>query len=537
MAIKFQWPWRVEKPIDPRVVAQQVMAETLRGLIQQAPAQSAQVGWPSALTAPEVSAYRWDFPWQYTTPQSPRQQPGKVLDIGAIRQLAEIYDPLRSCILHLKREVRATPIKVQPRDPKAKISAAALSEASAWFTFRGGIGGLGRPRSEFEDALFEDLLVVGATAIYHHKARSGAPYSDIAIDAATIRPRVSAFGWTDPEFAFEQWVQGMQVARFASDELTYRGLHCKTYSPYYTSPVEWLLTAIMSGIKADEWNLSWLTDGTTVSDIMALPETWTPDQVQAWWVMWDAMNAGNARSRAGKTKFVPGGTQRVSSAARKDQDFETFQLWLMRRTCSIMGVQPASIGFAGEQYKVSQEGSMEQTSAFGVGALLDYRKEHYDDALIRLGYEDLEVANLTAKEEKASERATRLQVATGGSWKTINEARKEDGLDPIEGGDELRMMPGSAPDPMEEPSPRQKPSEKKIAADAKKRAFGQWERKALARVRAGKSAICSFVDDNISAEDIAAVAGRLAGCGDAESVRAVFAAQLHAGSVAARLNG
>jgi len=536
MAIKLQWPFQVVKPepaVNAEVIRQQAMAEVMRGLVNNTPAQSAQGAWPDSMMSSPVGAYHWDFPQLFTQPTSPRKQPGKSIDASTLRQMAEMYDPLRSCIEQLKREVKACPLSFQSREAKKTISDAALAEINAWFGAGGGCGGPTVLRTQFEDEILEDLLVIGVSAIYHQKRKNGKPYADIPIDAATIRPWVSAYGWTDPSRMFEQYVQGMMVATFGLEELTYRGLHSKTHTPYFTSPIEWLLSAVMSGIKADEWNLSWLVTGNTASDMMALPESWTVDQIKAWMVVWDAMNAGDPQQRNGKLRMVPGGSQRVNTGTRKDQDFENFQLWLVRRTCSIMGVQPASIGYAGEQYKVSQEGSMEQTSAFGVGELLVFRKAFYDESLARLGFPDVEAVNVTSKDEKAADRTKRLVVAAGGPIVTINEARKEAGLDPIEGGDVIRDAPGQdveQPEPGKKQAPGQKGKE-----DAKRAAFMRWERKALSRLRDRRGAACSFVDPAITADESDAIISRLQGCETAEAVRTVFRTSLVSGRVADRL--
>lgn len=46
--------------------------------------------------------------------------------------------------------------------------------------------------------------------------------------------------------------------------------------------------------------------------------------------------------------------------------------------------------------------------------------------------------DMEALQEQGGERAKRLSIACGGAWMTVNEVRKDDGLDPIEGGNDLR---------------------------------------------------------------------------------------------------
>lgn len=532
-AVRVREELRGEVLAEVRQATQEETGALVRALLAQPPA-----AYPGTEIGARPGAYKLDNPIYWTTPQPPSRRPGQVVTVETLRRLADTYDVLRSCIQHLKREVMAVPFQIIPRDDSDDSEAVQAERRAAeeWFEVSGGVGGYGKDRKTFEGELLEDLLVVGAGALFFRPTRGGGVFEVTAVDAATIRPRVDAFGWPGPdEKVYEQWVMGLQVATFTRKELAYEGLsiNARSYSPYPASPVEWLVNAINSALRADQWNQAWLTDGTTPDDLIAVPEGWSPGQVQSWQEYWDAMLAGNTRARRG-TKFVPAGSNRVGSPTRKDQDFAAFELWLLRRTCSVMGVQPASIGYGGEQYKVSQEGSMEATSAFGVGVLLDWRKARYDDLLRRLGYPGLECRNVTGQEEKAAERATRVTALVAGAVLTPNEARQEEGLDPMEGGDvllvptTLRPLEQALEPPAPPPVPGQAPGggsdEGEEPGAAQRRALLLWERKALNRLRAGKPARCGFQHAEVGPELVARVEAALAGVDDADGVRAVFRA-------------
>lgn len=407
--------------------------------------------------------YAYDNPIWYSTPVPPQRRPGSIVSVQTLRQLADNYDVLRSCIQHLKREVAAVPIEIVARNEKdtGRKVKRAIADADRFFSQPGGLGGAGKRRSHFEGEIIEDLSVVGASAVFYQNTRGGQLMEAVAIDAATIRPCVDAFGWPGPgDTVYEQWIWGVLTAQFSREQLAYDGIAARSYTPYFASPVEWLINAVNSALRADDWNRRWLTDGNTPSEKLALPETWTPDMVMQFAAYWDAKLAGDSAERQ-KTKFVPGGTSKVGSDSRKDQDFQEFELWLLRRTCAMMGVQPASLGFAGEQYKVSQSDSMESTSQFGAGTLLDYRKATYDDILDRMGYGDvLECQNVTAREEKALERAERNAKLVIGGIKTPNEARKEEGLDPDPLGDQIIVggIVSSLASVLQPPAPPENPT-------------------------------------------------------------------------------
>ena len=565
-----KWPWArqpepaeqtataLAPPIDVEALvrqaaasaAEQARTDTLADISRVLVSSSPMVGLPNPNDKPAFPLYAWDNPLWFSTAQAPTRRPGSLVTLLTLRQLADTYDVLRACIQHLKREVSAVPIEVVARDSKDKSPATkkAIADMDSWFSTRGGLGGPGKRRQHFESMLIEDLAVIGSAAVYHQPTRGGRIASSVVIDSSTIRPVVDAYGWTG-EYPYEQWILGLKVASFTGDEMTYDGLFPKSYSPYYWSPVEWLIFTVNRALRSDAWNEAWLTDGNTPADVYAMPETWNPDQVKSWATYWDAMQAGDSKARQ-KAKFVPSGTQRVGNPSRKDQDFQEYELWLMRRCCAIMGTQPASIGFAGEQYKVSQGDSMESTSEFGVAGRLDFRKALYDEECERLGYPELEIQNVVAREEKATERSTRNATLVGAGIKTPNEARTEEGLEAVDGGDtlfiqntltplEFALVP--PPDPLEmvkataeakaangnPNAPDSGPGDgggngDNSAKGAKRAALSQWEAKALKRFRLKRSAVAPFESEAIARSIHAHVEGRLAGCTSTEAVRALF---------------
>lgn len=479
-----------------------------------------------APATPRPSMYAFDTPTLFAQHHSTRTRPKSRIDLETLRRIAGTYDPLRSCIEHLKREVEAVPGKIVSRDPEDKSDSTKrrVDEMNQWFNAKNvGLGGVGRNRRHFEAEILEDVLTLGAYAAYVSPTLGGMPYEVTAIDSITIRPKVNAYGWQDPDDAFQQQILGVVVRESISmKEMIYDGLHPVSFTPYFVSPVEWLIGVTMSALKADEWNRTWLTDGTTADQILSLPADYTPDDVANFQALWELMSQGGNPGERHKTKFLPSGSSGIIAQSRKDADFQEFELSLIRRTCAIYGVQPASIGYVGEQYKVSQEGSMEATSQFGVGRLLQMRKDLYDDLLERHGHPDLEWRNVTEGEESPGDRADRLAKST---WMTDNEKRQECGLEAIDGGDDL---PAQREADQAEANRESKKNDaaKSFSTNEQKRFLSlmrsedmkRWEAKAL---RLGGS--CGFESDFIDDETRAAIADALTRAETAEAIRGVFA--------------
>lgn len=439
----------------------------------------------SPVTKPTHGAYGLDKPITFTTPQPPSRHPGSLVSVETLRLLADTYDILRDCINHLKKEVAATPFKIVPRneEDKGQKTLARCKAAMTLFEREGAVGRNGQYYQHFESKIFEDVLVVGASAIYHRQNALGGWMDCDAIDSATIRPMIDTFGWSpekDTDEAYEQWIYGVQVVRLSRIDLDYDGLYPRTQTPYFYSPVEWLINVVNGALRADSWNLTWLTDGNTPDEIYSLPAEWSVESVIQFAAWWDSLLSGNTIERR-KSRFLPGGTGSVKNNSRKDQDFAVYELWLMRRTCAIFDVQPASIGFTGEQYKVTQDESMNATTQFGVGPLLKFRKNKLDDILFRAGYGDLQVVDANDEEDESEVTDTCARSIETGQM-TPNEARQRRGLKPVEGGDTLFVSstlvpleqaiapPEPMPDPTNPDDPNPEKPPKTARVERKKKA-------------------------------------------------------------------
>jgi len=475
--------------------------------------------------------YGLDNPLWYSTPTSPQRRKDSWVDVRTLRRFADTYDVLRSCINHLKREVQAQPLSVAPKDERDDSPSTVQRVKDALDLLNGPntvLGDFHQTRRIYEALIFEDALVVGAYAAFKNYARGGRLLNVVHVPSDTIRPRMDAYGWPGPgEDYYEQWIQGMQITGFKPEELTYTGPWPVPTSPFYGSPVEWLITTILSALESDKWNRSWLTTGNTPGQAISVPEGWTPQQIIEYRDILLAMMAGNTEARQ-QMFFLPGGAKADLNHSRKDQDFQEFELWLLRRTCAVMGVQPASIGFAGEQYKVSQEGSNDQTTQFGAGALLTLRKEHYDDILNCLGYGDLEVFNGSAAQETDLEIAQRLTISTGGaSWISINEARKITGNEPRDDGDTL-LVPNNLTTidniltPPEAPGGVTANDQATDGIPTANEDMARWERKALNRLKARGNASCEFRSESIATPTALRIAAALKECRTPSDVKRVF---------------
>lgn len=394
-------------------------------------APQSRTGWPAAL----------DYPWAYYMTFTPKKLPGKPFNVETLRSWADQWDPLRSVIEYLKAELASIPIQIIAKDGAKRD---VPPDLALWLDEDGPLGGIGETRRVFESKIFEDVLVVGQYATWYLIDRRARPLECYAIDAGTIKPAIDELGWPRTDFQYEQWLMGVKYGMFTRAELRLDGLCSRTHSPYFVSPVEWAIRLIFMGQHMDAWNTGWLTEGQLrAGDVITLPEEWSPDQVQEFTRWWQEKGKNFA------TKFLPSGSTKISDHTRVESDFQEFEVQTIRRLCSLFGIQPASIGYVGEQYKVTQGDSMDHSRRVGVGRLLRLRKEFYDDLLRRLGYAEFEVVDADDDLDAKSKAVDIAVKECGGAYKTRNEVRAEQGLDPIDGADEIEGV--AEEDPAQQP--------------------------------------------------------------------------------------
>lgn len=391
--------------------------------------QDAERGWP----------YHLDQPHQYWMTFSPRRLPGKLYSVDSLRLWAKNWDPMRSVIEYLKAEAASIPIKFAAKEG-VKRDVSSQVDLMRAFVANDGPLGFNTTRRTFEAKLNEDLLVIGAYAVWYQNTRGRICLGCDVIDAATIKPRVDSRGWPDESIPFEQWVIGVHVQNFTHGELRYDGMFPQTHSPYFDSPVEYAVSRVLAGVKLDEWNLSWLSESNVrTGDVIALPKEWTPDQIVQFTEFWNAQSLAQRQN----TKFLPEGSQKIADHSRKDQDFEAFEVQTIRRLCGVFGIMPASIGYVGEQYKVTQGDSMDQSQRVGLGRVLAVRKEFYDDLCLRMGCPDIECVNAEDDTDQVAKETDIDTKACGGPYMTVDEVRARRGLPPMspEQREELRPPP------------------------------------------------------------------------------------------------
>ena len=427
-----------------------------------------------SLGAADTEPYLWDYPFQFVAQMQAKKKPGEQLSADQMRTLARDCTTLRSVINYLKNQVSIVPLDIVP---KFKQPSTGINEARYFFDIFGGLAGYGNRRSQLEERMLEDVLVVGYTAIYLKRDNNKVVEAK-ALDAGTFRIRCNSKGqYDDPPY--EQVINGEKRTLYNYNQIIYNGPFANSYRPDFMSPVSWVQMPADSLIKLREWNYYFLAWGSTPNKAITIPtKSGSIQEIEAFMEKIREMLSGSPEQRQRIIPF-PEGTQ-ILDLGKTDMDFKEYEKALVREICAVYGVHPACIGMSGDTaYKESMEELIQSTARTGVGPLLEFRKSIYDRLLVELGYPNLEVVNLTDEEGQA-----------------ITDTKEEEDLK-----DDLNNNP-------------------KEEEDTERILLKKWESKAITRLKEKGNADCDF--EGLNSTVTRMIKSRLSQCKTKEDIKEIF---------------
>lgn len=223
----------------------------------------------------------------------------------------------------------------------------------------------------------------------------------------------------------------------------------KTYSPGnpggYISPISALRQTLQEQIEAGNFRKQlWHSSGRLNAQIVrpANVEPWTDEQRNRFVTAFrDAWGAGG--SKAGSIPLLEDGMEikPFQTSFKEQQWMESVKL--SREACAAAyGVNPSLIWHTDTQTYASSKDNARALYAECLGPVLQMLQQRINSFLLPMVGADPDLTyvefDLTEKLKGSfEERASILQAAVGGPWMTRNEARADNNLPPVDGGDEL----------------------------------------------------------------------------------------------------
>lgn len=425
-----------KKPIESSLIARVSGAINymFRGV---APTDWMSPGKPIEPVAPDTAKGReFDFPVGFNTTTTPRSY--ERVSFSQMRALADGYDLLRLVIETRKDQLEKLNWKVVKRD--GSDTDERVNEVTTFLTF---------PDREntfhtWARMLVEDMLVIDAPTIYPRFTRGGKLYSLDLIDGATIKRVLDGEGRTPiaPDPAYQQIIKGVPAANYSTDELIYYPRNKRTHKVYGFSPVEQIIMTVNIALRRQLNQLQYYTEGNTPNLVFGVPQEWTPEQIKFFQGWWDQLNSGETKHKA---KFVPGGVAPHDTKAQALKD--EFDEWLARVVCFAFSI-PAT-AFIKQTNRSVAEQLNETAQQEGLLPIMNWLRSLMNLIVWKFfGYQDLEFVwdEEFSIDPEAQARIDDIKIRNAS--RTLNEVRKEDGKEPIEGGDVPLVYTSSGPVPL-----------------------------------------------------------------------------------------
>lgn len=290
-------------------------------------------------------------------------------------------------------------------------------------------------RSLIEPVL-EDVLTLDAGCVEKVRSLRGQVVQLFYVDGATIKVNALWDGSNDDEPRYYWYPDWQERARLKSEDMLYIMANPRTYSVVGLSPLETLKMAVDAELSGNEYNrrqvLNAAPDG-----IFDLGEGAKPEDVAKFSSYWSNEVAGKgALAFIGNTKgakFIP------FRGSNRDMQFLEWQNYLTRKIAAVFGLAPQDLGLTADVNRSTAEAQDQHTEDRGLRPLMSLVQEYLTREIVwdeGFGGPENNLAfrftALNLKESKSKAEINKLALA-GIPWKTVDEARVDDGRAPLGG--------------------------------------------------------------------------------------------------------
>ena len=399
---------------------------------------------------------RYNFPVGINYIYTPRSF--EPIGFAELKALAN-DDITRLCIETRKDQIEKLGWTIKPRDEEATQKAGTdkrMNQLTEFWQYPDGI----TPFGSWLRQLVDQVLVTDAPALEPRLNRGGDIIGLDIIDGATIKVLIDDTGRRPrpPAPAFEQiihgrpWVlledgtranteEGDVVGQFTDQQLIYFPRNPRPDHLYGFSPVEQIVLTINTSIRRGIMQLQHFTVGNIPAGMVNAPNGWTGEQIARFQDWFDSKLSGNTGERT-KLLWGPEGAkyQQIKEPPIKDD----FDEWRARVICFAFSLPPTA--FTRQVNRATAETAQEAALEEGLAPLMIWVKRLIDNVIQRrMGHPDLEFAWSDVKPIDPTDQADMLVNLVGAGLNTLNEARDQLGLDPVEGGDEILFKTGTGP--------------------------------------------------------------------------------------------
>lgn len=361
---------------------------------------------------------------QRTTPRGDAK-----ISFATLRDVADTWDLFRLLVETRKDQVCKLAWSISPIDGKNDAEEPRAKAITDFMRFPDKEN----PWATWLRMLLDDLLVIDAPTLYPRFTNSGELYSLDPIDGATIKRVIDDFGRTPdaPYPAYQQILYGVPAFNYTRDELIYMPRNRRTNRIYGVSPIENILTTVSLALNRQAYQTGYYDHGSTPDMIMSVPKEWTTQQIKEFKNYWDAMLEGNTQARRG-TMFVPESSAPINTKEMILKD--GFDEWVARIAC--FAFNQSVTPFVAQVNRATAEVAQEQAAQDGLASTMQWVKTLVDGIIHKFFKSpDLHFVWGNTRELDPKTAAEIDDTRVKNDTLTINEVRRKNGDEPIEGGD------------------------------------------------------------------------------------------------------
>lgn len=289
--------------------------------------------------------------------------------------------------------------------------------------------------STFLEPVVRDLVTLDAGCVEKERNLMGEVVHLWPVDAATIRVSITWDG-SNPKEPRYYWYpdQYKPAASFRNEDFIYMIQHRRSETVVGLPAMETLRLTIEAELQAHEYNRRQVA-GAAPDGVMDLGETFTRDQVNSFRAFFESEVAGR-----GAVGFI-GGTKNAKwiplRPGNREMQFLEWQVYLVRKIAVVFGLTPQDLGVTFDINKSTSETQVQISEDRGLRPLMSRVQDYITEEIVwdaSYGGQRNNLAfrftSLNLKESTAKSKI--LESALGGvPWRFINEARMEEGREPI----------------------------------------------------------------------------------------------------------